>query len=70
MIDTWISFGIDCFYFFALMQKSNKKNQSAAADEILNISLKSRNSPVEYFSLERVPPPRRIDFLTADISNF
>ena len=29
-----ISFEIDCFYFFALMQKSNKKNQSAAADEI------------------------------------
>jgi len=27
-------FGIECFYFFALMQKSNKKNQSAAADEI------------------------------------
>jgi hypothetical protein len=34
------------------MQKSNKKNQSAAADEILNISLKSRNSPVEYISLK------------------
>jgi hypothetical protein len=23
-----ISFGIECFYFIALMQKSNKKNQS------------------------------------------
>jgi len=34
-----------------LMQKSNKKNQSAAADEILNISLKSRNSPAEYVTL-------------------
>jgi hypothetical protein len=42
MIDTWISFGIDCFYFFALMQKVTKK----------------------------INPPRRIDFLTADISNF
>jgi hypothetical protein len=49
------------------MQKSNKKNLSAAADEILNASLKSRNSPVEYVSLKEVPPPRRIDFLTADI---
>jgi hypothetical protein len=36
------------------MQKSNKKNQSAAADEILNASLKSRNSPVVYFSLKDV----------------
>jgi hypothetical protein len=34
------------------MQKSNKKKQSAAADEILNIRLKSRNSPVEYISLK------------------
>jgi len=29
-----IPFGIECFYFFALMQKSNKKNQSAAADKM------------------------------------
>ena len=57
---------IECFYFFALMQKSNKKNQSAAADEILTISLKSRNSPEDYVTLKEVPPPRRIDFLTAD----
>jgi len=27
-----VSFGIDAFYFFALMKKSNKKNQSATAD--------------------------------------
>jgi len=49
------------------MQKSNKKNQSAAADEILHVSLKSRNSPVEYVSLTVMLPPRRIDFLTADM---
>ncbi len=29
-----IPFGIESFYFFALMQKSNKKNQSAAADKM------------------------------------
>jgi hypothetical protein len=43
---------LESFFFFALMQKRNKKNQSAAADEILNISLKSRNSPAECFSLK------------------
>jgi hypothetical protein len=46
--------GIECFYFFALMQKSNKKDQSAAADEILNISLKSRNSREELVTLKGV----------------
>jgi hypothetical protein len=44
------------------MQKSNKKNLSAAADEILNISLKSRNSPVEYFSLDGVPAQTALIF--------
>jgi hypothetical protein len=44
------------------MQKSNKKNQSAAADEILNISLKSRNSPVEYVSLKEVPAQTALIF--------
>ena len=57
-----ISYEIESFYFFALMQKSNKKNLSAAADEILNISLKSRNSPVEYFSLDGVPAQTALIF--------
>jgi hypothetical protein len=44
------------------MQKSNKKNQSAAADEILNISLKSRNSRVEFVSLKEVPAQTALIF--------
>jgi len=57
-----ISFGISLFYFFALMQKSNKKNQSAAADEILNVSLKSRNSRVEFVSLKEMPAQTALIF--------
>jgi len=57
-----ISFGIECFYFFALMQKSNKKNQSAAADEILHVILKSRNSPVDCFSLKGQPAQTALIF--------
>jgi hypothetical protein len=44
------------------MQKSNKKNQSAAADEILNISLKSRNSPAESIALKGVPAQTALIF--------
>jgi hypothetical protein len=44
------------------MQKSNKKNQSAAADEILNIILKSRNSPAEYISLKGMPAQTALIF--------
>jgi len=55
---------------FCLDAKINKKDQSAAADEILDVNLKSRNSRVECFSFKIMPPPRRIDFLTADVSHF
>jgi hypothetical protein len=44
------------------MQKSNKKNQSAAADEILTISLKSRNSPVDYVTLKGLPAQTALIF--------
>jgi hypothetical protein len=58
------SFGIECFYFFALMQKSNKKiNPANKKAEILNVSLKSRNSPVEYVSLKEVLAQTALIFL-------
>jgi hypothetical protein len=44
------------------MQKSNKKNLSAAADEILNVSLKSRNSREEFVSLKEVPAQTALIF--------
>ena len=37
-----IPFGIECIYFFALMQKSNKKNQSAPADKIKELARRGR----------------------------
>ena len=50
-----IPLGKELFYFFALMQKSNKKIKPANKKaEILNVSLKSRNSRVEFVSLKKV----------------
>ncbi len=60
--NSWISSEIESSYFFSLMEKSNKKNLSAAADEIWIISLKSRNSRVEFDSLKDVPAQTALIF--------
>ncbi len=59
-----IPFGIECFYFFALLQKSNKKINPPRRTKIKELA-----GRVCYFK-GSLPPPRRIDFLTADNSHF
>ena len=55
--------GIAILYFFALMQKSNKKNQSAAADKIKELA-----GRVSYFM--GCAGSNSLDFLTADVEHF